>query len=127
MSCRHGIVPEQCPYCEHPDADRRRNDVTTTTPTPTPISPEQDITAADLTDELEAARRVAARALDRAAALADLRLRLLEATNRKHRPFTLAELFTEAEDRSERDYAALQALVDRITGDSFNPPIARGD
>lgn len=93
----------------------------------TEIPPTDDITAAELSDELDRARRVAARALDRAAALADLRLKLLEASNRRGRAVTLAELFREVEGRGERDHAALQALVDRVTGDTFQPPITRED
>lgn len=81
-----------------------------------------DVTAAALTDELAAARRHAARAIDRSSALADLRLRLLEMGNRHHRGVTLEELFTEAEGRGELQLAELRAICNRITGDTFDAP-----
>lgn len=88
----------------------------------TTATTDQDVTAAQLTDELETARRAAARAVERATAIADLRLRLLEMTNRTHRPVTLGDLFAEVEGRGERPLAELRALCHRITGDSFEPP-----
>lgn len=78
---------------------------------------EPEVTAASLAGDLEAARIAAARAYDRASALADLRLRLLEAGSRQGRAVTLPELLDAASRRGERERAAITSLCLRATTD----------
>jgi hypothetical protein len=62
-------------------------------------------------DELVAARELAARAVDRADALAQLRSYVIELQDELQRPVRLSEVF---ETRDEQKRARLKMLADRI-------------
>lgn len=66
----------------------------------------------EVEDELVQAREAAARAVDRADALAQLRSYTLEAQDELQRPVRAADVF---QTRDEERRARLNALADRIT------------
>jgi hypothetical protein len=67
-----------------------------------------------LEDELAVARRTAARAVDRAAALAELRSHALAVQDVLRRPLRAAEVLQPRDPHDEETRAWLNALVDRI-------------
>jgi len=71
---------------------------------------------AALESELAEARRSAARALDRASALAELRSHALAVQEALQRPLRMHEALRPLDPHDEEARARLTALVDRITG-----------
>ena len=69
-----------------------------------------------LESELAEARRVAARVLDRASALAELRSHALAVQNALQRPLRMKDVLQPLEPHDEEGRARINALVDRITG-----------
>lgn len=70
---------------------------------------------AQLEDELTAAREQAARSLDRATALAELRSHALAVAAELRRPLRAADVLQPRDPHDEETRARLSALVDRIT------------
>jgi len=69
-----------------------------------------------LEDELAESRRTAALAVDRAAALAELRSHALEAQETLQRPLRAIDVLQPLDPQDEKTRARLNALVERITG-----------
>jgi hypothetical protein len=69
-----------------------------------------------LEDELAESRRTAAHAVDRAAALAELRSHALEVQEALQRPLRAVDVLQPLDPQDEKARARLNALVERITG-----------